>query len=150
MTSSHDNSASLGRVTGASIIALDHVQLAMPAGREADARAFYGGVLGLTEVPKPPVLAARGGCWFEHGAIHVHLGVEDEFRPARKAHIAFIVRGLDTLLEAGNVSARWSNEIEHTRRCHIDDPFGNRLELIDADFDANVSGNEAGPAQGDR
>lgn len=74
-----------GAVTGR-ILALDHVQLAMPAGAENAARAFYSGLLGLPEVPKPPVLAARGGCWFETAAVKLHLGVEADFRPARKAH----------------------------------------------------------------
>ena len=70
---------------------LDHVQLAMPPGREDDARAFYQGLLGIPEVAKPPHLAARGGCWFEHGDLKVHLGIEADFSPARKAHPAFIV-----------------------------------------------------------
>ena len=69
-----------------SIRAIDHVQLAMPAGREDDARAFYAGLLGLSEVPKPPHLAARGGCWFETRDVKIHLGVDPDFRPARKAH----------------------------------------------------------------
>ena len=73
------------------IVRLDHVQLAMPAGREADAVAFYEGVLGITQVPKPSHLAARGGCWFERGDLKVHLGVEADFRPATKAHPAFLV-----------------------------------------------------------
>lgn len=70
------------------LLRIDHVQLVMPAGREADARAFYVGLLGLSEVAKPPGLAARGGCWFEQGAVKVHLGIDAEFRPARKAHPA--------------------------------------------------------------
>src|SRR3954468_7642365 len=80
-----------------SIYAIDHVQLAMPPGEEGAARAFYGGVLGMSETPKPPALAARGGVWFEAGVVKVHLGVEQEFRPARKAHPAFLVEELDAL-----------------------------------------------------
>jgi hypothetical protein len=90
-------------------------------------------VFGLLEVPKPPALAARGGCWFEWGSVRVHLGVEAEFRPARKSHPAFVVRGLDAMLAAGGLTPVWSDEIEGTRRCHINDPFGNRIELIDGE-----------------
>ena len=79
------------------VVALDHVQLAMPAGHEARARAFYQGILGLGEQPKPPVLAARGGCWFSNGEVALHLGVDGDFRPARKAHPALVVEGLDAL-----------------------------------------------------
>jgi len=86
----------------------------------------------LVEVPKPPVLAARGGCWFESGTVKVHLGVEADFRPARKAHPAFVVRDLDGLLGEHELHPVWSDEIPGTRRCHVDDPFGNRLELIAA------------------
>ena len=80
--------------------AIDHVQLAMPPGGEAAARAFYAGILGIPERAKPPHLARRGGCWFERGALKVHLGVEADFRPARKAHPAFIVRDLAALVAA--------------------------------------------------
>jgi catechol 2,3-dioxygenase-like lactoylglutathione lyase family enzyme len=114
------------------IVAIDHVQLAMPAGGEAAARSFYVDVLGLAEVPKPPVLAARGGCWFEAGAVHVHLGVERPFQPARKAHPAFVLRGLEDFVASHGLSVRWSDEIPGTVRCHLDDPFGNRIELIEA------------------
>jgi len=119
-------------MTNWKLIDLDHVQLAMPVGGEDVARSFYVGVLGLTEVPKPPVMAARGGCWFESGAVKVHIGVEADFRPARKAHPAFVVAGLDALLTAHPLAPTWSDEIPGTRRCHVDDPFGNRIELIDA------------------
>lgn len=80
--------------------AVDHVQLAMPTGKESAARAFSGGVLGLTEEPKPPVLAARGGAWFEDGPLKVHLGVDPEFRPARKAHVAFRVDDVGAVVDA--------------------------------------------------
>lgn len=116
------------------ILAIDHVQLAMPAGGEAAARAFYAGVLDLPERAKPADLAARGGCWFERGAVRVHLGVESGFRPARKAHPAFRVADLDALLarcraagaDVGDVEQR-----EEGRRAYVDDPFGNRIELVE-------------------
>ncbi len=120
---------------GWTVVAVDHVQLAMPVGGEELARWFYVGSLGLVEVPKPPPLAARGGCWFERGHVRVHLGVEVDFVPARKAHPALVVAGLDVLVGAlertWGLSARWSDEIPGTRRCHVDDPFGNRIELIE-------------------
>jgi len=102
----------------------------MPVGGEDDARGFYVDRLGFVEVPKPPLLAARGGCWFRCGAVQIHMGAEDEFRPARKAHPALVVAGLDALIESARLQPRWSDEIPSARRCHIDDPFGNRLELI--------------------
>ncbi|MCU1398469.1 MAG: hypothetical protein JWN62_1578 [Acidimicrobiales bacterium] len=117
------------------VLAIDHVQLAMPAGCEDAARRFYVDLLRFEEVPKPRALAARGGCWFERGGgVRLHLGVEDEFIPARKAHPALVVAGLDklvALLEAADVAVRWSDEIPGVRRCHVDDPFGNRVELMD-------------------
>jgi len=116
------------------LLTIDHVQLAMPPGGEERARAFYRDVLGLDEVPKPPILAARGGCWFERGAVRVHLGVEAEFRPARKAHPAFVVSDLDGLVErcrAAGSRVVPAEEPGGSRRFHVDDPFGNRIELID-------------------
>jgi len=116
------------------LLALDHVQLAMPPGGEPAARAFYAGLLGLDEVPKPPALAVRGGAWFERGAVKVHLGVEADFRPARKAHPAFVVSGLDALeqqlVEAGH-AVRAAEGVGRWRRLHVDDPFGNRIELME-------------------
>ncbi len=82
------------------INALDHVQLSMPAGGEDEARRFYRDTLGIPEAPKPPDLAKRGGCWFEHGGLKVHLGVEAGFRPAKKAHPAFLVEDLAALKSA--------------------------------------------------
>jgi catechol 2,3-dioxygenase-like lactoylglutathione lyase family enzyme len=114
------------------VIAIDHVQLAMPAGGEALARTFYVDLLGLQEVPKPAVLAARGGCWFETGTVRVHLGVETPFHPARKAHPAFVLGQLEEFVASHGLSVRWSDEIPGTVRCHLDDPFGNRIELIGA------------------
>ena len=117
------------------ITALDHVQLAMPVGREADAERFYSGLLGFERVPKPPVLAMRGGCWFRRGAVQVHLGGETDFRPARKAHPAFLVAGFDALvarLEGAGYPVRPADDMPGVKRCHVDDPFGNRIELIQA------------------
>ena len=113
---------------------IDHVQLAMPAGCESNAEAFYRDVLGFVVVPKPAGLAGRGGRWFEQGGVRVHLGVVDDFRPARKAHPALVVRPFQPLLdrlEAAGVELRWADEGPGVRRGHIDDCFGNRLELID-------------------
>ena len=119
------------------ITALDHVQLAMPAGRESDAEAFYAGLLGFTRRPKPEPQASRGGCWFEHGAVALHLGVEEDFRPARKAHPALRVRQLDALvalLEAAGAAVRPNPDQPEGTGAYVDDPFGNRIELIDADW----------------
>ena len=112
---------------------LDHIQLAMPAGREDEARAFYQGMLGLSEVTKPPNLAARGGCWFVEGDVKVHLGVEPDFAPARKAHPAFIVddlRALATALEDGGYRVVEDQPLEGYDRLYVSDPFGNRIELM--------------------
>lgn len=116
------------------IKAIDHVQLAMPPGKEAEARAFYQGVLGIPEVAKPANLAMRGGCWFERGTLKVHLGVEQAFRPARKAHPAFRVENLQTLkdlLLATGYSYKTDEPLEGYDRLYVDDPFGNRIELIE-------------------
>ena len=122
----------------ANFIALDHVQLAMPAGEEAKGRAFYVGVLGMYELDKPADLAKRGGAWFAGGdgaSIQIHLGVEAEFRPARKAHPAVLVRGLDELAErlaAAGHAVSWDDELPGPRRFFCADPFGNRLEFLGA------------------
>jgi catechol 2,3-dioxygenase-like lactoylglutathione lyase family enzyme len=115
------------------LVALDHVQLAMPAGGEEAARAFYAQVLGLTEVPKPPLLAVRGGAWFERGSVKIHLGVEEDFRPARKAHPAFEVSDLAALAErlrAAGFDPRPGESLDQCERLYVDDPFGNRLEFL--------------------
>jgi len=116
------------------IRAIDHVQLAMPPGREADARAFYSGILGLPELPKPANLAPRGGCWFGGGSVYVHLGVEQDFRPARKAHPAFLVDDLSALrqrLSAAGFPPKTDEPLEGFDRLYVDDPFGNRIELLE-------------------
>ncbi len=117
------------RITG-----IDHVQLAMPPGREAEARHFYAETLGIPERTKPANLIARGGCWFECGALRLHLGVEPEFRPARKAHPAFLVEDLAALrtrLEAAGHATREDEPLAGYRRFYADDPFGNRLEFLE-------------------
>lgn len=108
---------------------LDHVQLAMPAGREDEAVAFYHGLLGMIRVPKPERLAGRGGCWFEHGAVRVHLGVDPDFRPARKAHPALLVRGLAALVE--RLRGAGVPVTEDGESVYVADPFGNRVELLE-------------------
>ena len=114
---------------------IDHVQLAMPAGAEDRATAFYEGVLGIPRVPKPAALEARGGCWFEREGLRVHLGVEDDFRPARKAHPALAVTGLESLcdaLEAAGHPVRRTEDVPGVPQWYVDDPFGNRVELVPA------------------
>lgn len=117
-------------------LAIDHVQLAMPQGEEPAARGFYAGILGMEELPKPPNLAARGGAWFASGSVQLHLGVENEFRPAKKAHPALRCSDYDALLQrlaAANVTATPDEEIPGVRRCYIHDCFGNRMELIEGE-----------------
>jgi len=114
--------------------AIEHVQLAMPRGGEDRARAFYRDVLGLPEVPKPEPLAARGGCWFENGVVKLHLGVEEDFRPAKKAHVALRVEGLDAILElarAAGCEVQGPEPFGGDRQAYVFDPFGNRLELLE-------------------
>lgn len=111
--------------------AIDHVQMAIPVGGEDTARAFYEAVLGLVEVPKPAVMGARGGCWFEAGPVRVHVGAETDFRPARKAHPALVMCDLRAFVAARELQVEWNDEIPGTLRCHLHDPFGNRIELIE-------------------
>jgi catechol 2,3-dioxygenase-like lactoylglutathione lyase family enzyme len=114
-------------------LAIDHVQLAMPPGGEDAARHFFGGVLGMTEIAKPAELAKRGGCWFISGGAQVHLGVEPDFRPAKKAHPALRCSDYDAMLarlKRCGVEIVEANDIPGVRRCHIFDPFGNRIELL--------------------
>lgn len=113
--------------------AIDHVQLAMPAGEEDRARAFYGTLLGMAEIPKPAELAKRGGCWFACGPVQIHLGVEVDFRPAGKAHPALRCLdypGLTARIRAAGVEMKEDDSIPGVQRCHVFDPFGNRIELI--------------------
>ncbi|MGI8330574.1 VOC family protein [Actinomadura scrupuli] len=116
------------------VIGIHHVQLAAPPGSEEILRAFYAGVLGLTEVPKPPELAARGGAWFRGAGIELHLGIEPDFRPARKAHPGILVAGLDALAarlrDAGH-QVRADDLFPGHRRFYTDDPVGNRLEFLE-------------------
>ena len=115
------------------IARLDHVQLAMPAGREDEADVFYRDLLGFDVIPKPEPLASRGGRWYASGDVQVHLGVEAEFLPAKKAHPALVVDGIDALaarLEQAGIAPRWEDDQPGMRHCYVDDPFGNRIELI--------------------
>lgn len=115
-----------------SVVGLHHVQIACPAGSEEGLRGFYGGLLGMPEIPKPPVLAARGGVWFEAGDRQLHCGVESDFRPALKAHPCLLVEDIDAVAKAVAASGggvRWDESIPGVRRFHTDDPVGNRVEL---------------------
>jgi len=115
------------------VIRLDHVQLAMPEGREAEAVAFYEGLLGIPHVPKPAHLAKRGGCWFEKDGLKVHLGVDAEFRAAKKAHPALIVtdvRALAAAIESAGFTVVDDEPLDGYDRIYAADPFGNRIELM--------------------
>jgi catechol 2,3-dioxygenase-like lactoylglutathione lyase family enzyme len=114
-------------------VAIDHVQLAMPPGGEQTARLFYATALGMVEIPKPTELAKRGGGLFESGGIQVHLGVDNDFHPARKAHPALRCRdydGLTARLQRAGIHVIAADDIPGVTRCHVYDPFGNRIELI--------------------
>lgn len=120
------------RMTG--VVALDHLLLAMPRGKEAEARAFYGGLLGLPELKKPPNLEVRGGVWFKLGTQQLHLGVEKDFRPALKAHPAFLVNDLNGLrarLQQHGYVPYDDEPLAGYQRFYVADPFGNRLELLE-------------------
>jgi catechol 2,3-dioxygenase-like lactoylglutathione lyase family enzyme len=116
------------------ILAIDHVQLAMPMGAESEARAFYVHILGFIEIPKSPELAKRGGVWFESRDVKLHLGVEQDFHPARKAHPAFLVDDLDAILAKVQMAHYKTDTsqppLDGYKRAHIFDPFGNRIELM--------------------
>lgn len=117
------------------LVGIDHVQLAAPPGGEEAARGFYAGLLEMSELPKPPLLAARGGCWFRGGGVEIHIGIEDPFQPARKAHPGLLVSDLDELatrLSARGLPVRWDESVPGRRRLHTDDPHGNRVEFIAA------------------
>lgn len=115
------------------MLAIDHIQIAIPLGGEPAARSFYAGLLHMAEEEKPEALASRGGCWFRAGGVHLHCGVETPFQPQRKAHAAFLVRDVNALSErlahAGS-PVRWDESVTGRRRFYTDDPFGNRLEFI--------------------
>jgi len=115
------------------IVRLDHVQVAAPRGAEAAARDFYGGVLQMAEIAKPLSLASRGGVWFRAGEQQLHIGIEDSFIPARKAHPAFAVDDLHSLaerLEGAGAAVTWDEAVPGQRRIFTADPFGNRLEFV--------------------
>ncbi len=116
-----------------SLLAIDHIQLAMPTGEEPRARDFYQGILGIPEVEKPPALRSRGGVWFEIGTLKVHLGVEGNFRPAKKAHPAFLVSDLEQLsedLRRHGYDVGEDKTMSDIKRFFSHDPFGNRIEFI--------------------
>ena len=113
---------------------IHHVQLAMPARQGAIAETFYTGILGMTKVPKPATLAGRGGVWFESGNVRVHLGVEEPFIPARKAHPPFVVASLDSAVahfKAKGLQLKPGADLPGIRRVFVDDPFGNRIEIME-------------------
>lgn len=115
------------------LAAVDHVQLAAPPGSEDALRAYYAGVLGMTETPKPPALAVRGGCWFRAGAVRLHLGIETDFRPAEKAHPGLRVtdiEGCAARLAAHGAPVTWDDALPGHRRFYSRDPVGNRLEFL--------------------
>ncbi|HKX30558.1 MAG TPA: VOC family protein [Blastocatellia bacterium] len=116
------------------IVGLDHIQLAIPRDTEEQARAFYGDVLGLEELPKPPELAGRGGVWFQCGGQQLHLGVEDDFHPARKAHPGILIENIETLalsLRTAGYEPVWDGSLPQIKRIFVADPFGNRLEFLE-------------------
>ena len=116
------------------LVGLHHVMVAAPRGSEEVLRRFYGDVLGMTEVPKPPDLAGRGGVWFRSGGVELHLGVEDDFRPAGKAHPGLLVADLPAYVDrlaAHGVPVEWDDAFPGYRRCYLQDPHGNRLELLE-------------------
>jgi catechol 2,3-dioxygenase-like lactoylglutathione lyase family enzyme len=116
------------------LLRIDHVQLAIPKGSEDRCRLFYIDLLGMTEMPKPQALAGRGGLWLEGGGVRIHLGVEEDFRPARKAHPALVVEDLERLfrmlLKAG-CEPSWDETIPDVKRFYISDPVGNRIEFME-------------------
>ena len=116
------------------VVGIDHVQLAMPAGGEEQARGFYRDVLGLTEQPKPAALAERGGCWFANGAVQVHVGVDPDFRPAGKAHVGLLVDALAPVVDACRArgfAVAAGEPLDGCVRAYVHDPFGNRIELLE-------------------
>jgi predicted enzyme related to lactoylglutathione lyase len=118
------------------ILRIEHVQVAIPLGSQDRARAFYCGVLGFSEVQKPASMAERKSIWFAAGSVNLHLGIEADFHPAKRAHPAFVVEGLDDILascERAGVTVKPDVSFDGFRRVHVIDPFGNRLELMQKD-----------------
>jgi catechol 2,3-dioxygenase-like lactoylglutathione lyase family enzyme len=116
-----------------SVVGLHHTQLACPRGSEDHLRAFYGGILGMAEVAKPPELASRGGVWFRSGSAELHLGVEEPFVAARKAHPGLVVDDLDGMvsrLAAAGALVQHDGALPGFRRIYTADPVGNRIELL--------------------
>mgnify|MGYP001210450432 FL=1 len=119
---------------GFGFVRLHHVQLAIPSGGEEACRAFWRDALGMSELDKPPALAARGGCWFRGGGVEVHCGVEPDFMPAGKAHPGILVTGIDALAgrcEAAGIEVEWDDGFPGFRRFHALDPHGSRLEFLE-------------------
>jgi hypothetical protein len=118
------------------VVGIDHVQLAIPPEAESIARAFYGGLLELSEIPKPAQIALRGGVWFQCGSLQIHLGIDRNSNPAKKAHPALLIEGYEKLLKKladAGCEVRKDTSIPDVTRCFTSDPFGNRIELISAD-----------------
>ena len=116
------------------ILSLDHVQVAIPVGGEARARDFYSGILGFSEIEKPAAMAGRNSIWFAAGPVNLHLGIEPDFHPAKRAHPAFVVVDLDEILaacERAGLTTKSDTSVNGYRRFHVFDPFGNRLELME-------------------
>ena len=117
-----------------SLTGIDHIQLAAPPGCEPEARNFFGRLLEMEEIPKPEPLRSRGGCWFKVGEKQLHIGIEDDFRPARKAHPAFSVENIQRLYEKlsnAGVRCTWDDAVDDVRRFYANDPWGNRLEFAE-------------------
>lgn len=134
------------------VVDIDHVQLAAPEGCEAEARNFFGQLLGLAEIEKPAALRARGGCWFRVGTRQLHIGIAENFSPATKAHPAFAVGDVDGVfaaLETAGVECRWDEEVDGIRRFYARDPWGNRLEFTEPSGTAAIA-RKAGAESGDR
>ncbi|GAX53957.1 glyoxalase [Streptomyces olivochromogenes] len=128
------------------LAAVDHVQLAAPPGTEDLLRVYYVEALGMTEIPKPPALAARGGCWFRAGAVQLHLGIEKDFRPAKKAHPGLRVTGIDAFaarLRAHEAEVTWDDNLPGHRRFYSEDPVGNRLEFLQPHGSAEQPGSRS-------
>lgn len=116
------------------LIGVDHIQIAAPPGCEPEARDFFGGLLGLEEIEKPEALRPRGGCWFKVGTHQLHIGVDHDFRPARKAHPAFAVQQIENLFERlskAGIRCAWDEELFGIKRFYANDPWENRLEFTE-------------------